>query len=65
MSLCHLGQDIFQAAKNTRILKHQNYAGKLQDVLTKDKTEFSLHKSTRNSKKSAVEKASYIDEIFS
>lgn len=53
MSFCHVGQDILQAAKNTRIPKYQNYVGKLQNVLTRDKTEFSLHKSTRNSEKAA------------
>lgn len=53
MSLCHLSQDILQAAKNTHIPKYQNYVGRLQNVLARDKTEFSLHKSTRNSKKAA------------
>lgn len=48
MYFCHFGQDLLQAAKNTSIPKYQNYVGRLQNVLTRDKTEFSHHKSTRN-----------------
>lgn len=53
MSFCRVGQDILQAAKETHVLKYQNYVGRLQNVLTRDKTEFSLHKSVRNTKKAA------------
>lgn len=53
MSFCHFGPDTHQAAKTPHIPKYQNYVGRLQDVLTRDKTKFSLHKSLRNSKKAA------------
>lgn len=53
MPLCHFGQDTVQAARNMHIPKYQKYAGKLHNVLTRDKTEFSLHKSARNSAKAA------------
>lgn len=56
MSFCHFGQDIPQAAKNMCIPKYQKYVRRLQNVLTRDKTEFSLHKSLRNSKKAASSK---------
>lgn len=52
MSFCHFGQDILQSAKNMHMPKYQKYIGVLQSIITKDKTEFSLHKS-RNSKKAA------------
>jgi hypothetical protein len=55
----------FTRGNSPRLPKKQNYAERLQDAPTSDKTQVSLHKSTRNQEGNQLKKASYTDKTFS